>query len=365
MERAKFSFRGIITVLLIFCVSVAFLAVKPAKAATNFPVGTYVVPMDDKQADRIQAFGLIVRILNEGGQFRRILESDSSPGVTLKTTVNPGGASYQGGPILVPASYAGAVTAAQGAFPAVTVDTLTEDFLFDNSFLVTTPTDILVIQGLYGHTEDTLTAMGVPFTLKTQAEVAVDPAMINNYDLVVDDCPGGYGAIPDNIKNILISFAENGGELIFTDIALEDLNQCFPGYVTVVGNTDGNFDFNHHNSGSFITQFYGTNPFSIYTMGGGNIVSEVLNPAVNIFLDSESYGNPSDYAIGGFYFTYGSGIVEGLAFHPYEQEGESQVLTSFIFGNKFIHASEPGPEPEPTPTPVVPAQQEELPYTGR
>lgn len=336
-----------ITVLFICAI---FFNVSPAQAAVSFPAGTYVVPMDNHQANRIQAFGIINRILNNGGQIRRILESDAAPGVTLKTNANPGGASYQGGFVLVSSAYAAAVAAAQGAFPAVTVETLTEAYTASSSYLVTKATRILVVHGTFGHTDATLTAMGVPYTLKEPLEVRNNVSIINGFDLVVDDCPGGVGMLSDDLKNALISFARNGGELIFTDIALLDLNQTFPGYVQVVSNVNGTFSFTNHNNGDFITQFYGTSPFSIFTLAGGNIVSGVSDPSVKVFLDSANYGG--NYRIGGFYFPYGSGIVEGLAFHPADQTGEAQILTSFIFGNKFIHTIETQPS-------------DPLPYTGR
>ena len=90
------------------------------------------------------------------------------------------------------------------------------------------------------------------------------------------------------------------------------------------------------------------------------IEPKVADPSVTVFLDSATYGNPAGYAIGGFYFPYGSGNVEGIAFHPQEQTGESQILTSFILGNKFILTQETSRPVDPTPSPPA-----ELPYAGR
>ena len=79
---------------------------------------------------------------------------------------------------------------------------------------------------------------------------------------------------------------------------------------------------------------------------GGSVSEEVI-----VFLDAEAYGSPGEYAAAGFYFRYGDGVVEGLAFHPPEQGAESHILASAIFGNKFVHSIDVIPTPEPSPTP--------------
>lgn len=322
----------------------------------SFPTGTYVIPMDDKQADRIRAYGFLSKVLQSGTSIHRIIEP---PDVTLKTTVNPTGELYRGGPALVMASDSTAIDAARAAFPTVTVDTLVEKATSDRVFVVSHHAKILVVYGVYGHTEDILNAMGVPYTLTYRSDVEANPAMLLDYDLVVDDCPGWGGglaagshassemtALQAGVADNLRTLVRNGGEAVFTDIALLDLAAVFPGYVTVVENSDGTWDFTYHNVGEFPSQYDGPEVISIYTMHEGRIVSQA-QAGVRVLMDSDNYDG--EYRIGTFYFEYGRGIVEGFAFHPPEQTGESQILTGVLFGNKFIHVSTVQPQPTPEP----------------
>lgn len=326
----------------------------------TFPAGTFVIPMDDKQADKIKAFGLVHKILTNGADVYRIIEP---PDVTLKTTTYPAGSVYQGGPMIVMPSGAAAVAAARASFPTVTVDTLTESFTSSSVLMATRPTRILVVHGQYGHSDETMTGMGLPFTLVEQAEVAANPNMIFSYDVVVDDCPGGEGLLTENIINLVRTFVANGGEMIFTDIALLDLDQIFPNYVTVVSNADGDWDFTYHNTGDFLSQYSGPTVVSMYTMGGGNIVSATLNPNVKVLMDGNFDLYPSTYYIGAFYFTYGNGIVEGFAFHPGDQTNPYAILiASVLLGNKLIHTASTLETPSEAPAPTQ--QQEVLPVTG-
>lgn len=193
-----------------------------------------------------------------------------------------------------------------------------------------------------------------------------NPSIINQYSLIVLDCPGWYGGpasyAPDRrdkiqtVYNTISSRVQAGNEVIFTDIALLDMNSTFPGYVNLATGGSGTWDSTAYNppkggfAPEFPSQYYnsGTNPNNIrlFTEGGGWVVSSV-QPAhqsdVRIIIDSNSFGVPYRYAILGFYFQYGNGIVEGLAFHPYEQlyptysDENGYYATYEIYGNKFVH----------------------------
>ena len=327
----------------------------------TFPAGTYVIPMDDKQGDVVKAFGLVQEILAEGAEVYRLV---GPPDPTLETTQYPSGDVYEGGPFLVLGSDEPEVMEALSKFPTVSVDTLISSVTSDRVYKMDRPTRILLIYGQYGDSGITLTAMGLPFTQVNVTDIQTNPSMVYNYDVIIDDCPGAAGNVPSDIAQIIREFVAQGGEAIFSDIALLDLDAIFPGYVSVVDNEEGSFLFTQHNNGDFISQYSGVNPVMVYTMGGGNIVDEILNPAVRILMDSDSYGfdefkaidiQQTMYRVGAFYFAYGAGIVEGFAFHPGDQAEngfpDAQRMVSILIGNKLIHAS-------------VTDTSFELPYTG-
>ena len=76
----------------------------PAVSSGTFSPGTIVVPMDDKQVDRIHVYGFIHEFLrdNPGSSVARVIEP---PDVTLQTDLTPAGVVYQGGPFLIDASF--------------------------------------------------------------------------------------------------------------------------------------------------------------------------------------------------------------------------------------------------------------------
>lgn len=346
---------GFLVLLLAFSATpVAFAAIPPLETAT-FPVGTYVIPMDEKQSalapGNVTVFGFIWAILNDGAEIYRIIQP---PNVTLKTTTNPGGAVYSGGVIFVMEAHGAIITAQQANFSAVVVDTLTESFTSNKVLFVDEPTNILVIYGIYGHTQITLDWMGVPYTLVNTWDVEANATMLLDYDLVIDDCPGWWGSVPEAVVTNMTTLASNGGEIIFTDIALLELAQVFPGYVSVVDNLDWTGNVTIHNPpltgfpAEYPSQYPATfnSTAKIYTMGGGQIVDSILNSTeVRVIMDSSDYGGA--YRILACYFPYGDGIVEGFAFHPQEQiEGitgdpYSYVVSALLYGNKFVTAVPP------------------------
>ncbi len=313
----------------------------------TFGSGALVIPMDNHQAERLEAFGLAHALLRNGITVFRIIEP---PDVTLNTTKHPGGDIYAGGPIMVegPVPYE-----ILEEFASVSVDTLVESFTSDRVFRADQATEVLVINGFLGHTQDVLEWMRIPCTVVETWDIAADPSMLEDYNLVVVDCIGWLGGIPEAVREGLQSIAAKGGEVVFTDVALIDLVSTFPGYVSLIRNEDGDWNFDVHNVGEFPSQFSGPTSLPIYTMDGGIIVDQVIDDSVRVILDSGAYGSQEGYRVGAFYFPYGEGIVEGFAYHPGDQTDErTRILCATLYGNKFIHTviaavAEPDPQPEP------------------
>lgn len=357
-------------VLLIVVVSPALFAVSaalPPLAAGTFPVGTFVVPMDGKQADRIRVYGFIHEFLRSAPnlQMARVIEP---PDVSMQTALTPSGAVYQGGPFLIEQKFSAQINIllASANFNQVTVTRLTAPFTSNQLFFVRQPTTILVIKGVWGRTDLTLDQMKINYTIVSPDDVLANPSIVNQYSLIVLDCPGWFGdpstftptkqAEVQAVYNNLRTHIQAGNEIIYTDIALKDLDQTFPGYVQLLGpNVPGNWATVMHSPpapsgtfpGEFPSQYYnaGPNPSAItlVTAGGGYAVANV-NPAhtsdVRILMDSTKFGVPYRYAILGFYFQFGNGIVEGLAFHPQEQlpvGSPGFYAVEQVYGNKFVH----------------------------
>jgi len=357
-------------VLFIVLISPALYAVSaalPPLAAGTFPVGTFVVPMDGKQADRIRVYGFIHEFLRSapGLQMARVIEP---PDVSMQTALTPSGAVYQGGPFLIEDRFSAQVNALLSSvnFNKVTVTRLTAPFTSNQVFFVRQPTNILVIKGIWGRTDLTLDQMKINYTLISPDDVLANPSIVNQYSLIVLDCPGWFGdpstftptvqAQVQAVYNNLRTHIQAGNEIIYTDIALKDLEQTFPGYVQLIGpNQGGNWASVMHNPpapsgtfpGEFPSQYYnaGPNPndITLVTAGGGYAVASV-NPAhtsdVRILMDSTKFGVPFRHAILGFYFQFGNGIVEGLGFHPQEQLPVGSAgfyAVEQVYGNKFVH----------------------------
>ena len=350
--------------LVVFSVMATTCArMRPLEGAT-FAVGTYVIPMDEKQnalkPGDVTVFGFIWAILNAGADINRIIEPSD---VTLNTTTNPNGSIYSGGVVLVDASYGTIINAQKANFSTVVVETLTQAFTSNKILFVDKPTRILVIRGFeeFGHTEITLDWMKIPYTIKNASEVQSDPGIILDYDLVVDDCEGFQGYVMNDVRTNMTALVNNGGELIFTDIALKDLTDVFPGYVHAVsGNPQNNWtgDASIHNppinfSAEYPSQYSASLPstIKIHAMGGMYVVDNVTRPAdVRVIMDTSAFNYsstppaPSHYAALGFYFPYGRGLVEGFAYHPFEQtqsltgDPNSYVCAAILYGNKFVIA---------------------------
>ena len=368
------------------------LAIGPLSAGTFAP-GTIVVPLDDKQADRVHVYGLIHEFLrnNPGSQVGRIIEP---PNVVLQTDLTPAGVLYQGGPFLIDQSYTAAVNAmlANATFSKVTVTRLTTTFTSDRVFFVRQPTRILVISdGYWGKTFLTLARMGISYTQISTDQALANPSIVNQYTLIVLDSPGWYGnpsaysplhrSEITAVYNAIQARVAAGNEVMYTDAAIFDLNATFPGYIKL-GNPGETGSWlstmnNPAKGGSgfdseFPSQYYnpGPNPnqVTIFTEEGvGNWVPNGVPAAhandVRILMDTTNYGIPKlPYSILAFYFPYGNGIVEGLALQPYEQlyplyaDYNGYYAVYQIYGNKFVEGPQNDFSLSATP-PTVTVQQ--------
>ena len=191
-------FRSVVACLLLLVVLLApvlsLAGALPPLSAGTFPSGTFLVPMDGKQADRVHVYGFIhefLRLTPNSG-IARIIEP---PDVTIQTALTPSGALYQGGPFLIDSKFASQVNSllSMSVFNGVTVTKLTAPFTSSNIFFVTEPTKILVVFGVFGRTDLTLNRMGINYTLIDPDVLLSNPSVINQYSLIVVDCPGFYG----------------------------------------------------------------------------------------------------------------------------------------------------------------------------
>jgi len=183
-------------VLLLVALGPSLYAVSalPPLASATFPAGTIVVPMDDKQADRIRVYGFIheFQASRSDAILARILEP---PDVSMQTSLTPSGAVYQGGPFLIEEKFLSAVNSllATSTFSEITVTRLTAPFTTNKVFFVRQPTRILVVKGVFGRTDQTLERMGINYTAVDPSVVEANPSLLRQYSLIVIDCPGWYG----------------------------------------------------------------------------------------------------------------------------------------------------------------------------
>lgn len=262
--------------------------------AITFPVDSYVIPFDSKQADILLAFGFVHSLLTNTVVIDRIIEP---PDVSLYTNAYPGGSVYDGGPIVVSPSYSATFLSTHNSFQTVTYHQLTSAFASNTVFTVKDPTEIMVIEGIWGHTEQLLQAMQIPYTLTQVSNIQSNPNLIDPFDVVVDDCPGWDcyygGTMPVAVQNAFRAFAAGGGEIIFTDRALGDMDVVFPNYANVVGNIDGTWTCRMHDDiPEFPAQYSGPLSVDIYTMGGGCVIEKPIDQNVRVLVDYTPAGSP-------------------------------------------------------------------------
>ena len=256
----------------------------------------------------------------------------------------------------------------------------------------------MIGDGYWGKTFLTLLRMGISFVQVTTDQILANPSMINSYTLIVLDSPGWYGnpsayvparrAQIQAVYNTLQARVQAGNEVMFTDAALLDLNSTFPGYIKLGASGEASTPtvtvYNPSNGGftpEFPGQYYNPgvtpNKAKILTEeGAGQWVPTAIPAAhagdVRVIMDTTNYGYPAPqipYAILAFYFPYGNGIVEGLAFQPYQQlyptyaDQNGYFATYEIYGNKFVEGLTPDFFITATPTAETVSQGQTASYS--
>jgi len=362
---------ALVTVLLLLATVLTLLPsasqIPSVEQDVVFRPGTFVIPMDEKQADRIRVFGF-VHALGRSPNPIQVFRLMEPPDPALSTDLTTSPKVFTGGPFLVNSSGSSKLNEVKNRpeFTQITVGRLTAEQRFNNLFRLEGPTSILVVKGLWGRTDMTLDEMKIPYDITTREDLAANPGEIFDYSLIVVDCYGWSGSIPSQVAQNIRSHVDAGNEVIFTDIALKDLDSTFSGYVnlwgpqptdrvtnatnTFVHNPPRKYGSSDHFSSEFQSQYHDPPPhtegISVFTESAGYVVSSIPSTRVNdvrILADSESYGATGDqYAILAFYFEYGDGIVEGVAFHPQQQTkfvvGENgYYAVRQLYGNLFVH----------------------------
>jgi hypothetical protein len=317
-----------------------------------FPKGTYVIPMDEKQTDILNAYGFAHALLrNSTGIFRSI----QPPAVNLTTELY-GTTRFEGGPFLIWRESAPTVEQVKNSFPTVAVDRLQQISVVDNVLAIEEPTGILIIKGAYnwGETEDLLEDMSIPYSIITHENLESNPSILNDYNLVVDDCTGWNGNIEDGMISAIRTYVEEGGNIVFTDRAILEATKIFPGHITVGASLRGLWPSRVIQHADPPSQYWGSTEISIYTEHNG-IVMKSASQDTKVLLRSDSYG--PDRRILAAYFEYGEGLVELFAYHPIEQKTHSSlayIFASSLYGNIFVGGKTTLPTPlPPRPVPIA------------
>jgi len=354
---------------LVLCLGALAITLLPASDAevrltrAVLPGGTFIIPMDDKQTDRIAVYGLVHELLVAGVPVLRVI---TPPVPSYKTLAFENGVDFQGGPFLVWGGYREAFEAAVAHHPSVAVDQLRNTQIQRNVLIIVEPTKILLVKGWndftgseldFGETEVALDAMGIPYDHVNRRAVEATPNLVLNYDLVVLDCPAWYPAdIPTAVVEHLRIFLEGGGTIVLTDRALVHAAQLIPGRLGL-GPTrtwTGNATIRDRNGA--LSQSYGPQYVRVHTADlTGRIITTVA-PGAKVLLDTSAYpvgprGEPG-YRIFAAVFEAGNGTVIGFAYHPAEQPGDSFNYTSALYGNVFVHSTSLLLPSIPNPPPV-------------
>ena len=296
----------------------------------TFPPGTFVMPMDNKQADMTAAFGFAHAMLRNGSYLYRII---NPPNESIKTDAFPAGEEYRGGPILFMPQASDIVNIVHPSFPAVVLQLVTENYISHRVFIVREPNTILWMDGGFGKTNKLLEEMKIPYTKVSTTTYRASPQMIWDYTLFIDDCSGLYPWIDNNTAEIFRNYVAAGNEIIFTCYALRDFKFAWPTYITgPITNVWQTRDSNITEWPDFPAQYDGPKNVTLY---------QIWTQAVPMLKNSSeiAQGKMWDDAM---YYNYGKGIAEFFSFHPGEQIGDGRRAAIILYGNKFLHFSPGG-----------------------
>jgi len=358
------------TLLLLASLAVPLLtppaSAEPGLLTFSFLTGSPLIPMDEKQADPLAAYGLVHALLRVGVTVHRVI---TPPSPAFRTEFQGPEEAYRGGPFLIWFEQRDQFLPIAATFPTVTWKELEEPYIVRRLFSVTEPTDILLIKGYnperneildYGLTQVALDRMGIPYTTASVEAVDADPNQVFNYDLLIADCPAWYpDEVPSDVAAILRLFVDGGGAIAFTDRGLKGLVEVFPDRMVIEGSRAWTGNATIHPAAGILGQFYGdtdvtvaTEPNTLFPLG---YVIKSIGANVSILMDTQEYPiglrNTPAYRILAANFTYGNGTVAAFAYHPSEQPAGSFAFTSSLYGNVFVRA---GPLILPTLPPAPP-----------
>jgi hypothetical protein len=275
-------------------------------------------------------------MLRNGSKIYRIIEP---PDATIKSDLFPSGSLYQGGPILVMQSSSGIVTSVRPAFPSLVLHKVKESYTSDRIFIVEKPTKVLWMDGGWGHTNDLLNEMKIPYDRCDLGDMWNHPnETLKNHSLLMDDCNGlsaqtvnGTMFMPPQTIWALRNFVSSGNEIIAQCLAAEDLKLCFPGFLTGTLSKWPSSSSTVTELPDFPAQYHGNTNVNFKLVWAG---INALSPKVNVMADGGSWVDAA-------FFYYGKGIAEYLSFHAGDQTGDARRAAITLYGNKFIHSIVP------------------------
>ena len=319
--------------------------------------GTLLIPMDHNQNDQLRVFGLVHALLRNGIPIYRML---GPPDRIIPSDLHPTGTTQQGGPIFVPKSLEPKVAEIASGFPTVTLDRLNAPYTAENVIIAQQPTRILVVRGKqeYGLSDILLESMGIPYELMTVEELSQTPSRAFAFELVVVDCNGWAGESDVvTVADAFQQYVAGGGNLLYNDIALLDLQNIFPGFIPVNAVRKITVNATFHELGDSLSQNGGPEVVPIELAPSGNAMGKPTSGVVRVIVDTEEYSDffkNREYRNLAAYFPYGAGTVTGISFHPQAQHGEGFNATARLYGNRFVEATPFISSGElPTITPLV------------
>lgn len=322
-----------------------------------FAVNTIVIPMDEKQGDRLSVFGFMQWLNRQSKTYFRLIQGPLDNVVLVTGACPTDGCAYKGGPLFIEGVLPSPIPT---EFSGVTVDVLKKTFASTSFARSSKAPKIVLVSNPpvdMGHTYQVLNAMKLKYDSKSIADIEANPNILANYDLIIDDCPGWSAnyvtTMPTAVQEAIKGFVNAGGEAIFTDIALIDLYALFGEYAGIAWNglvSPDLYNFTVNPYAETPGQYAGPPSLDLHIPPLG-IIGVSLQPdppkwtEVRPLLDSIAF-TPIDwmpaphlagYAMPAFYFPYGKGVVEGFGFHIPDQVGETATITAQLLGNKVTH----------------------------
>ncbi|MCK4758236.1 MAG: hypothetical protein KAS67_07280, partial [Thermoplasmata archaeon] len=314
-----------------------------------FSPGCLIIPMDEKQDDRLLAFGMLHALLRNDTICYRLI---GPPAVFVHTEQVPEGSNYSGGPMVLLEFNITLMDEIRAGFPEVTVHEVSETFVWHMVYKIEEPTKILLVYREGSDYQESLSAallkdMHIPFTIKQIWHIDPSVDFMDN-DLIVIEDPGANGAMERWLINGIRSSVASGRNFVFIGKAIKDLPKIFPFSVSLQEvNDDIKFQATFDNVGESPSQYHGSTLLNVTTSDW--VATTPTFPEMTPMLYAEGFDAQVLFAS---YFRYGDGSVEIFSFDPEEQVGEMREMASIFLGNRFVQAP---PAPLKPPLPMAPS----------